>query len=167
MLTFKSIVLGIFLSTPMIAGAATTLSLESTQNNTSPTAVAHSNPVDPNDYSALIFGNSASLNDTWSLNVAVGEQAEVVFSALDFGSPTFLISNFQASNTVLGSSFSFSNLAAGTYQFVISGLTGSFGGAYSVNTTVTSVPLPSAALLMGSAMVGLFSFKKRKAASIA
>lgn len=60
-------------------------------------------------------------------------------------------------------SFAFGPLTAGDYVFLVSGATtdsSTFNGQYTVQTSVSAVPLPAAIWLFISALVGLVSFAR-------
>jgi len=61
---------------------------------------------------------------------------------------------------------SYSNLAPGNYDLVVSGVaTGLSGGEYGVGVNVSAVPIPAAVVLFGSGLVGLGMAGRRKKAA--
>jgi hypothetical protein len=72
----------------------------------------------------------------------------------------------QAFTTTPGgsASYTFTNLAAGDYTLMLggSGGTGAVGGKYQVSFSVTSVPVPAAFWLLGSALAGIGITARRK-----
>lgn len=63
-----------------------------------------------------------------------------------------------------GKSYSFYDLAAGTYFFLVSGKTGVDGGEYfgKLSATPVPVPIPGAALLLGSALLGVVGIRRTR-----
>lgn len=71
----------------------------------------------------------------------------------------YTVPNPPPSNVVLQAALAFANLAAGDYRFVISGLVPGThdAGQYQLQAQVSAVPLPAAAWLLLSAVLGLAS----------
>lgn len=84
--------------------------------------------------------------DMWTFTIP----NEVVNGSISF-TPSETIENF----VVTGPNQT--NLVPGVYDFTVSGQ----NGGYTV-TTVSSVPVPAAVWLMGSGLIGLVSFGKRR-----
>jgi hypothetical protein len=57
----------------------------------------------------------------------------------------------------------FNMIAGKTYELLVTGVANSQGGTYSV--TVAAVPLPGAALLFGSALLGMAGLRRKSAAA--
>ena len=78
----------------------------------------------------------------------------------------YTVPNPPPSNMVLQTAISFANLAAGGYQFVISGLVpgspNEEAGQYQLQGQISAVPLPAALWLLLSAVLGLASVSRRR-----
>ncbi len=130
--------------------------------------------------SSITIHPNGTFSDSWSLVVdeTIGA-ADVNISVSDVHGSllgyTVNIDNLAVtgSPTFAGggdSLFYTGTLENGTYNFTIGGdATGdntvngySFGGAYEVSLNAAPVPLPPAALLFGSALVGLAALRRRK-----
>ncbi len=74
----------------------------------------------------------------------------------------YTVPNPPPSNMVLQAALSFANLAAGNYQFVISGLVpgNQAAGQYQLQGQISAVPLPAAVWLLLSAVLGLGSMAR-------
>ena len=113
----------------------------------------------------LNFGNLDLLNIS---NLLVQADPNTPSSATPL---YFTISSYTNAPTggLEAASYQSDNLAAGTYIFDVSGITsgingGGFSALYSLtlnSSEVSPVPLPSAAWLLGSALLGLISFGAR------
>lgn len=132
------------------------------------------------------FGNTVSLGptlddvtDKWyfSLPTASGVGSSVASIVLDFlplSGPEYNFSSLSfslhaadeswtSSLTSAGSSLVLTSLAAGTYYVdVVGDANGSLGGAYSGIVAVSAVPLPAAAWLMLSGLLGLGAVARRR-----
>lgn len=152
---FRSIVLGALLIVPMISIASTVTSLNA-PSPSSPSPASYTGTGQ-----SLVTTPVGPLADTWTLNVGAGEKADIAFTnnnLVAFGVQFFDITGF----TVLPSA-SMTGLTAGVYSFAVTGSSVGFGGgSYLVGTKVSPIPVPAAIWLMGSALVGLVSFSRRK-----
>ncbi len=79
----------------------------------------------------------------------------------------YTVSNPPPINVILQTALNFSNLAAGDYRFVISGLVpggsqGEDAGQYQLQGQMSAVPLPGAVWLFLSAVLGLVSVARRR-----
>ena len=112
-----------------------------------------------------IHNPGITFNDTWDLNVAAGTEVTLTFAPVNLeaipGTGIFLlhIDNFLIDND--GSLVT--TFIASTIIDVEGFADGAFGGAYTVVSSVSAVPVPAAAWLFGSALIGLVSFSRRKA----
>ncbi|MCX7089524.1 MAG: hypothetical protein NTV00_15915 [Methylococcales bacterium] len=164
---FKSVVLGALLTAPMLVGATTTTSYSS---STSPSSSYTGNGTGQLDKDYSLTGFS----DSWTLNVGSGDVATLTFSPTTLsqrGASLLSLDGFSV-NGETGNFFK-AGITAGIYNFSVASTaaSGLFGGTYTGTTTVASavsaVPVPAAVWFMGSAMVGLFSFRKRKVTLVA
>ncbi len=109
-----------------------------------------------------------SINDTWTFDVPTGNVGSITFSSSQIAN-FFSIANFSVVPTAgTSGSLVFNNLS-GLNTFTVTGSTnGSFGGSYNVTTgELSAVPVPAAVWMMGTALVGLVSFGRRKTALVA
>ncbi|NOT85369.1 MAG: hypothetical protein HOP02_11455 [Methylococcaceae bacterium] len=162
MSVFKTMVLGLCLSVPMLAGATTTSFYSSTDLN-APSATL---PFDGTGSAAVMStAGATNFSDIIKLSVTSSEVADITFANQAFGG-LFDITGFLADDLTNGyTGLNFANLGMGDYVFQVTGTSaGISGGLYTVNTVVSAIPVPAAVWFMGSAMVGLFSFRKRKIA---
>ncbi len=128
----------------------------------------------PNDYDASMFHPGlpgTTFTDHWTLEITETPAAfvELVFS-------NFQLTDVLDLSFTGGSGVSFTStdddyyrfdgtLSPGSYNITISGLTsGSWGGSYKIELNAAPVPIPPAALLFGSALIGLAGLRRRKAA---
>jgi hypothetical protein len=76
----------------------------------------------------------------------------------------FTVSNPPPFNSVLQTAVTFANLAAGDYQFLLTGIVanGQEGGQYQFQGKISEVPLPAAVWLFLSAILGLVSVSRRR-----
>lgn len=152
MKVIKSIVLGALLAMPLLASANITTNIGT--------------PI-----GTVTLGNSSIANgsfaDTWNFSMPANA------GAMQFNAPNFTnIQGFSASLNGAAPLLIQSiaqwpaslNLAPGSSNsLVLSGNAGPGTAAYSVDMTpVSNVPVPAAIWLMGSALVGLVSFGRRK-----
>ncbi len=109
----------------------------------------------------------------WSLDVTENPGANISLSFTDFTVANIFDVSFTGGSGLAftstgANSYLFTGpLTTGTYNISLSGNTsGLFGGLYRIelNATPTAapVPLPPAALLFGSALVGLAGLKRKK-----
>ncbi|MEQ1636557.1 MAG: hypothetical protein ABL903_07685 [Methylococcales bacterium] len=162
---FKLMILSVCLSVPMLVNA-TTLSFASNAGNN--TGDGFNNPINPGTTSlahVLGLGNGFFI-DSFALSVGEGESASIKFDEVWFPGVLEITDLYGAKiSPTFKAGLSFSGLKKGDYGFLITGTnSGGLGGAYSILTSVSAVPVPAAVWFMGSAMIGLFSFRKRKAA---
>lgn len=161
MLNSRSIFLGAFLALPLISHASTT-SFFSTDHDNIP-AIGIFPITDTGTGSVRVpIKPVLSFNDVIKLAVDPGKSASIQFSVRDTNALSF--SSFSVFNPETSTSgLSFYNLAAGNYTFNLSGATdGTIGGLYSIQTAITTVPVPTTFWLMSSAIFGLISFGKRR-----
>lgn len=131
--------------------------------------LAHNYTVDLSINNQVIYSNPVGINvgfgDTWDLTVAADQIVDISFVASNTGG--YFSENFNVTNTGVGTAptmIIFSGLMEGSYQFLVGGnIRGIAGSEYTVSTDVSTVPLPAAAWLMGTALIGLVSFSRRKA----
>jgi len=103
------------------------------------------------------------LLEAWNFNTQQGDDGHDPFqidlwTGLDMGGT--LLDSITLPPGQYGSGSSF--VPAGDYSIHITGITLADGGAYKVR--LSSVPLPAALWLLGSALVGFIGFGRRKAA---
>ncbi len=122
----------------------------------------------PSQTSDFIANTDSSFSDDWTLTVASGTQVMLSFSPVTnlmvpvFG--TFNINDFQVDNTGTWSKLFLTNS-----NINVTGVASGAGGFYnlvSTVSTVSAVPVPAAVWMMGTALVGLVSFGRRKAAAL-
>jgi len=129
--------------------------------------------------SASVSHGPGTFSDSWILKVNEGSGAanisiSITDVPLTLGMLTFDITGMDVSNPPAfsgsGDSYFFSGtLANATYNITVSGnASGSGGGIYNVGflatPTAAPVPIPPAALLFGSALIGLAGLRRKKAA---
>lgn len=160
MTIFKTMVLAALLAAPMMASAITT-----TATATIGSGGAVDNAILNGTNTAQVhyetFMEPLAVNDSWDLDIGANEMASISFTNVTFG-VVLNIGGFLVDN---GTTYVFNGLTTDR-TFSISGMAdGWFGGGYTVAMTAipAAVPVPAAVWLMVSAMVGLFSFRKRKA----
>ncbi|HEB70097.1 MAG TPA: hypothetical protein ENI88_10845 [Desulfobulbus sp.] len=129
----------------------------------------------------LILHNGSSgtsFSDDWSLLIdggstgAVGSFSDVELDFKPFFSTNITNMSITTSSAGLaingsGDAWSIQAFSPGTYSFNVAGtISGGTGGSYNVGLTetVAPVPIPPAALLFGSALIGLAGLKRKKAA---
>ncbi len=128
-----------------------------------------------NDYDASMLHNGTSFIDYWTLAITENPAANTSISFTDFTVAglfdiTFTSGSGLTFTSTNDNSYVFEGpLSTGTYNIILSGNTsGLLGGLYSIelNATPTAapVPIPPAALLFGSALIGLAGLRRKKAA---
>lgn len=122
------------------------------------------------DGSITTFSNDATVNgeftDTWefTLGPAHSDVQVILNNVAVGGGLVFNIAGLTGTlDGIGGLVFTAANLAAGPHTLTVSGTgTGALGGLYSGSLSVTAVPLPAAAWLFGSAVLGLSLVSRRK-----
>lgn len=151
MKVIKSIVLGALLAMPLLASANITTNIGT--------------PI-----STVNLGNSNIANgafaDTWNFSMPLDK------NAVEFNAPSFTnIQGFSASlngaaplliQSIAQWPATLSLAPGSANSLVLSGNAGPGVAAYNVQMTPSNVPVPAAIWLMGSALVGLVSFGRRK-----
>lgn len=137
------------------------------------------NPVDQGLYLSTTTTSIGSFSDTYNFTISSLSDlhASVTNHQLFYGSFKVLdienlsMSIYDASNTLLSTSISGvsalnGNLSAGAYYAVVTGTsTGSAGGYYAIamiSAPPEPVPIPTAAWLMGSGLIGLIAVARRR-----
>lgn len=154
---FKALTITALLASPMLASAATT-----TVGTLGAGTVLSASSFDSlgNGGSLVTASAGTNISDTWTLTVEPGYKADISFANNPLTVSALQIWNI--SGLTVTPAASLTNLT-GTTVFGVTGLaSGIAGGAYSVGTVVSSVPVPAAAWLMGSALVGFASLGRRK-----
>ncbi len=107
-----------------------------------------------------------TLTDAGSINVSLGDSELTagfinILNVSQFSVTDPLNTQLFSTGNLVDSHFILSGLSAGTYTLQFTGdAEGVFGGAYDV--TVSAVPLPAAAWLFGSALLGFVTFSARR-----
>lgn len=161
MTIIRNSVLAAVLSMPIIASASTVTSLSSGSSTATPSSYTGTGQ-------SFITAPIGGVSDIWQLKVGDGEIADITFTSNDL--VNFGLKFFNIENYAVSPSATVSGLVASAvpYQFTVTGTSnGIGGGSYLVGTKVSTVPVPAAVWLMGSALVGLVSFGRRKAGSAA
>ncbi len=121
------------------------------------------------------FYAPGGFNHIWTLNVAGENNFYLEFNDAEVTTQTIgtvlNIDNISASGAPLTFSnvgdrwFFQGNVADGRYYITVSGnTTGLAGGLYTASLSAAPVPIPPAALLFGSALIGLAGLRRKKAA---
>jgi hypothetical protein len=124
--------------------------------------------INENESKTQTYIGSSTINDIWTFDVPTGNVGSITFSSSQIAN-FFSIANFSVAPTAgTGGSLVFNNLS-GLNTFTVTGSTnGAFGGSYNVTTgALSAVPVPAAVWMMGTALVGLVSFGRRKTARVA
>ncbi len=107
-------------------------------------------------------GIETSFSDDWILTVDSGSQVLMTFAPanVNLGFFSFNINNFKvdSSGTIWTKIFTTST------TINVSGTATGAGGIYTVSSAVSAVPVPAAVWMMGTALVGMVSFGRRKVA---
>jgi hypothetical protein len=125
------------------------------------------------------YSGSFSDTGTFTLDSAGSVSVSIVDSQLAQDAPEGVVYNLNISDFAVKDSngytlwstgvggdlinavFTINGLVAGSYELVFDGLaSGDWGGSY--NVTVSSVPLPAAAWLFGTAIIGFAAFSARR-----
>ena len=117
----------------------------------------------------ITFGSQ--FTDTWDLSVDAGTEVTLTFAPVNIdlgpvipgGASVFFlhISDFKIDGS--GGLVRSFLASVNPYSINVEGFSdGIAGGAYTVVSTVSAVPVPAAAWLFGSALIGLVSFSRRK-----
>ncbi len=154
----KTLAISAMLAMPMLASATTItsgeLGLGSTLSGSGYDALG-------NGGSFVIVNQMDILNDIWTISVDPGYTAEIAFKNNPLSVQGFKIwdiDNF----TILSPSEILTGLT-GIRSFFVSGkASGISGGAYSVGTIVSAVPVPAAAWLMLSGLIGSLALGRSK-----
>ncbi len=122
------------------------------------------------------FYAPSGFNHNWILNVSGENNFYLEFNDAEVSTTTVgNILNITGMNVNGGSALTFSNsgdrwffqgnVADGAYSIMVSGTTaGLAGGLYTASLSAAPVPIPPAALLFGSALIGLAGLRRKKAA---
>ena len=114
---------------------------------------------EPGHIRGILFANN-TLDEFRLINLNLGLE--------DGGVPVdpvggYTVPNPPPFNSELQTTIAFSNLAAGAYQFIVTGLVpdDQVGGQYEFQGTISEVPLPAAGWLFLTALLGLFEWMRR------
>lgn len=145
-------------------GFSRTIPQISLDEGTSFTDVWNITLSEPGHIKGVLFANN-SLDAFRLLNLKVVLE--------DGGTPVdpaagFIVPNPPPFNSVLQTAVTFSNLSAGAYQFMLTGIVanGQEGGQYQFQGKISEVPLPAAVWLFLSAILGLVSVSRRRRAPV-
>lgn len=151
-------------------GNATTLTFNPSNSEGSNNATgSYSTSIGQTRGATVTMSNEFPFTDTWSIVVGAGEKAKLDIINSTGGSSINSFATAAYSNsslTTLIPAFDYANIIGnGTtqYWFKVTGFSGN-NDKYSVTTAVSAVPVPAAAWLLGSGLVGLVSYRKRKSA---
>lgn len=129
------------------------------------------------DTQTIIAAAEENILNYWSLVLADAGTLDISFTATNVPLLEIGINGFSVEEASQGSSasgiFTFEGLSAGDIlTFIVTGTAtpggpalstgGQAGGLYSVTTDFTVVPVPAAAWLMGTAMLGLLTVGRRR-----
>ena len=130
------------------------------------------NITDPNSNGGVGFTNQGITKTMGYANDGVTSSTQMDSSTLDFGTTYShngwgeLLTNDGNQNGY--AELTLANLEAGWYLVFLGGADGSLAGEIDLNlniSSVSTVPVPAAAYLFGSAMIGLFASSRRKLAT--
>ena len=122
--------------------------------------------------SPILISRSTNFTDNWTLNVDPGFGADGAAFNLSGNNLTLTVTNPSSGLAIYGSGNNWFftapySTSLGSYSFTVAGTlaNGTSGGNYLIGfAQVAPVPIPPAALLFGSALIGLASLKRKKAA---
>ena len=173
------LVKGLIASALLVGGLSAEAATVALTNGTSPGPSLAVGDVGTFGNTVALGGGADDVPDKWyfTLPTASGVGSTVASIVLDFlplAGPEYSFSSLSfslhaddeswtSSLTGAGSSLVLTSLAAGSYYVDIVGdASGSLGGAYSGIVAVSAVPLPAAAWLMLSGLLGLGAVARRR-----